>query len=469
MATSTPPVDSETFAAELVDLPLAADRLRLVGTDHAARLQQARLGAATRHLALVQARRPDDTATIAQLEARVAVETQAQRSYGAAVRTAETEIPARTSGQFILHGRVLSNGDPAPKLVVAAIGADGKVCRSTCTDDSGYFRIDLPVTKEGAEPVFLQVSDPQLAVLYRGSEAITPTDGGVAYRLIQLSGDRHKPCPPPPEQATMPDLLDRPESSAVAILGKFGLKLGQRLTQRAPEKAGLVISQTPEAGAPITAETSVTLVIGAAESGDTVAVPDVVGLTLDEASVKLEEAGTTLGTVSRRPAKPAGTILAQDPAAGTRVAPRTAVALALAIEPPTDLVRVPDLTGRLLEEADKILGEAGLTRGRITFRDDRRAGQVTAQDPKPDTEVAKGSHVDLVLGREQSAERTKVPDLTDRTLTEAQRELEATKLQLGATEGPKNGRVAEQKPEAAASVPAGSTVSIVLTRRSAPQ
>src|SRR5689334_3188317 len=138
MATSTPPVDSETFAAELVDLPLAADRLRLVGTDHAARLQQARLGAATRHLALVQARRPDDTATIAQLEARVAVETQAQRSYGAAVRTAETEIPARTSGQFILYGRVLSNGDPVPKLVVAAIGADGKVCRSTCTDGSGY-------------------------------------------------------------------------------------------------------------------------------------------------------------------------------------------------------------------------------------------------------------------------------------------------------------------------------------------
>src|SRR4051794_34129646 len=208
MATSTPPVDSETFAAELVDLPLAADRLRLVGADHAARLPQARLGAATRHLALVQGRRPDDTATIAQLEATVAAETQAQQSYAAAVDIAETEIPARTSGQFVLHGRVLDlNGDPAPKLAVAAIGADGKVRRSTCTDDGGYFRMDLPVTKDDPGPVFLQVSDAQRAVLYRGSEAIPPTDGDVAYRLIQLSGDRHEPCPPPPDQATMPDLL----------------------------------------------------------------------------------------------------------------------------------------------------------------------------------------------------------------------------------------------------------------------
>jgi len=177
----------------------------------------------------------------------------------------------------------------------------------------------------------------------------------------------------------------------------------------------------------------------------------------------------TLGTVSRRPANPAGTVLAQDPAAETRVAPRTAVALVLAVEPSTDLVRVPDLTGRLIEEADKMLREVGLARGRITFRDDRRAGQVIAQDPKPDTEVAKGSPVDLVLGRKESTEGTKVPDLADRTLTEAQRELESAKLQLGETEGPKNGRVASQKPEAGASVPAGSTVSVVLTRRSGPR
>ena len=115
-----------------------------------------------------------------------------------------------------------------------------------------------------------------------------------------------------------------------------------------------------------------------------------------------------------------------------------------------------------------MLREAGLARGRITFRDDRRAGQVIAQDPKPDTEVAKGSPVDLVLGPGKT-ERTKVPDLTDRTLTEAQRELESVKLQLGETEGPRTaGWRARSRRLEPRSRP-GPQVSIVLTRHSGPQ
>ena len=81
MATRKPAVEASALAEQMGDLPTAVDRLRLVGLDHAARVQQARLGAATRRLILARARRADDTAEIARLEAATTTEARAQRSY----------------------------------------------------------------------------------------------------------------------------------------------------------------------------------------------------------------------------------------------------------------------------------------------------------------------------------------------------------------------------------------------------
>ena len=65
MTGTRPPIDPESLAEQMGDLPKAGDRLRLVGLDHVARMQQARVGAANARLALAQARRPDDGETIA--------------------------------------------------------------------------------------------------------------------------------------------------------------------------------------------------------------------------------------------------------------------------------------------------------------------------------------------------------------------------------------------------------------------
>ena len=45
MATRKPMVEASALAEQMGDLPTAVDRLRLVGLDHASRVQQARLGA----------------------------------------------------------------------------------------------------------------------------------------------------------------------------------------------------------------------------------------------------------------------------------------------------------------------------------------------------------------------------------------------------------------------------------------
>ncbi len=459
------PADPDSLAEQMGDLPRASDQLRLVGLDHASRVQGARLGATSRRLALVQARRPDDNAAIAGLENRVAVETQALRSFQLAAQAAEIEVPARIAGTAVIHGRVFAeDGTPSTDVTVAAIDATGRSQRYACTDAKGYFRLNLPVTPDRSSAVFLQVSGPDQAVLYRDSEAAPLVDQGVTYRQIQLGAAGKPPCKEPPQRATMPDLLGQPETVAIATLGRLGLTLGQRLTQRDPERAGLVLSQEPAAGSPIDGKTSVTLVIGVAEAADTVTVPDVVGASRDEAAATLKKAGLEVGAVSTVPGDKPGTILKQDPAAGIAVAPGTAIALVVAVEKPDERIAVPQLVGTTLEEAERLLKQAGLARGRIELRDDRRVGIVLAQLPQAGSPAEKGSSVDLVVGRKAEVARAQVPDLRGTTLTEARAALDKAQLTLGEVSGPQNGRVIEQKPGPGTTVAAGAAVAIALAR-----
>jgi beta-lactam-binding protein with PASTA domain len=460
------PVEPDALAEQLDQIPAATDRVRLVGLDHAARLQKARLGATGRRLALLRARRPDDVTAIARIETALQTEQRVARAYQAGMQRGEIEVPSRDQALFVLHGRVFDQqGRPAGQLTVSAIEAEGSVRRFTCTDPRGYFRMDLPVESGAAPPkaVFLQVSDPDQAVLYRGEEALTPAPGGVVYREIRLSGARLEPCPIPPDRATMPHLLDRPEAEAVAILGRLGLKVGQRLTQRAPGRAGLVISQEPAAGTPITAKTSVTLVIGTAEQGDTVVVPNIVGGTVPEAEKLLKQANLELGQQSEKPGDPVGTVLDQSPAAGTRVAPGSAVSVVIASAPTDDRIAVPELIGKALKDAETILKDIGLRVGSVSFRDDDRVDQVLEQAPKAGERVAKGTAVELIVGRARDVERTKVPRVTGQTLAGAAEILEVARLKVGQVSGARAGKVTEQKPAAGAEVLVGTPVDLQLT------
>lgn len=457
-------VEPEALAEQLAQVPAATDRLRLAGLDHAARLQTGRLGATERRLALMRARRPDDTVGVARIEAALQAEQRVTRAYQAGVQRAEIEAPKRDQALFVLHGRVFDQqGAPAEQLTVSAIDAEGGVRRFTCTDAGGYFRMDLPANDASLKALFLQVSDADQAVLYRGDEALSPAPGGIVYREIRLSGARLEPCPIPPDRATMPHLLDRPEAEAIAILGRLGLKMGQRLTQRAPDRVGLVISQEPAAGTPITPTTSVTLVIGTVEQGDTVAVPNIVGQTVPEADGLLQDVGLSLGRRSEKTGAPVGTVLDQSPAAGTRVSPGTAVNVVVAVAPPDERVVVPEVIGTFLQEAEVILKDIGLQVGRVSFRDDDRVDRVLEQTPKAGERVAKETAVDLVVGRARAVEQVKVPDVLGQTLRGAAEILEATRLKVGQVTGSQDGRVREQKPQAGTEVQVGTPVDLRLS------
>lgn len=468
--TVKPPLPAEALTEEFGSIGPSADRLRLVGLDHATRLQAGRLGAAKRRLALAQARRPEETVEAERLQAALETERRAGGALGGAVVRAEIDRAEPSAEAGIVHGLLL--GDPkliAAMLTVAAIRADGSVRRFTCADAKGYFRMNLPSEDDGNAPIFLQVSDADQAVLYRGDEAIEANSGAVVYRQITLSGDRLPPCPIPPDKATMLRLLDLPESAALAALTRLGLELGIRTTQAAPGREGLVISQEPPAGQPVDASTRVALVIGVTPDADSVVVPNVIGLAQDKAEAALKQLGLAIGDVIQQSSpKSPGTIIAQSPPPGVRVPPNASVALTVAVAPPDDRIDTPDLIGKGQEDASKTLEELGLGVGRITFRDDDRVGLVVAQSPEPGTPVAPATAVNLTIGRKAAPDTTRTPNLIGRSAAAAREILAAAKLEVGQVAGPARGFVATQKPAAGTTIPLGSSVDFRLAPRDDP-
>jgi serine/threonine-protein kinase len=121
---------------------------------------------------------------------------------------------------------------------------------------------------------------------------------------------------------TVPNLVQRSVQEAQLALDNARLRVGA-LQDGYDDlvKAGLVIRQSPAAGATVPVDTPVTLVIS--RGPPLVDMPALAGRTLEEARTLLEEKGlviTHLRTVGTAEAEP-GRVLEQTPSAGTRMRP----------------------------------------------------------------------------------------------------------------------------------------------------
>lgn len=125
-------------------------------------------------------------------------------------------------------------------------------------------------------------------------------------------------------------------------------------------------------------------------------VPDIVGLSKEEAENKLFEAGFKTGEIfERESSTPQGTVTAQLPSGGSLAEPRAAVDLTVSR---VLSVKVPDLTGLELEAAKALLEKSGLQMGEVKKQlSGGKPGIVLAQSPKPGLEVEANSKVDLII------------------------------------------------------------------------
>jgi len=195
-----------------------------------------------------------------------------------------------------------------------------------------------------------------------------------------------------------------------------------------------------------------------------VTVPAVLGLTYDDASKRLGDSGLyhALGESRLSGEAPKSTVLAQTPAAGSRVLRRSKVTLDVSAG--QERRTIPDVVGKSRLGAEAMLREAGLQLGSVTERSSAQArGTVLSSQPAIGQVVPAGTAVDLAVSTGPS--ELAMPDVIGYHVTAARGTLE----QLGLTiwhvtfdsmSSAPAGRVLEQSPLAGTTVLPGAAITL---------
>ena len=157
-----------------------------------------------------------------------------------------------------------------------------------------------------------------------------------------------------------------------------------------------VLEQNPPAGSRELVGARVQLAVsGGQQMG---MVPTVSGMTREQAEVVLETAGFSVGEViEQASSQPRGEVIETRPAAGTQAPMPSPVSLVVSGGP--SVLRVPDLTGRSLGEARRLLEQIGLVVGDVQV-EGGGGSVVVGQAPDPGTSVSAGSRVILRVAGE---------------------------------------------------------------------
>jgi serine/threonine-protein kinase len=198
-----------------------------------------------------------------------------------------------------------------------------------------------------------------------------------------------------------------------------------------------------------------------------VEMPDLVGRTLPQAELISQQAGLTIAVTERAysPTVSQDIVLSQDQPPGKRVKRGRRIGVVLSLG--AQLVTVPDLVRRTLQEAQLALEGSGLQAGTLQEGHDEiaKAGTVIRQDPPAGSRVPLDTPVLMVISRGPA--QVEMPSLVGRTLADArllleERGLVITHLRTLATTAAEPGTVLEQSPPAATPLRPG-TVQIILT------
>ena len=200
-----------------------------------------------------------------------------------------------------------------------------------------------------------------------------------------------------------------------------------------------------------------------------VEVPDLRGMTEEEAREELK--GTGLGLDVENEAQPSnqyeeGEIMSQDPEPGKEVEAHTTITVVLSSGEEAKMTEVPDVVGRSEAEAEKMIQDANLiVRHDSDYSSEVEEGDVISSDPKAGTEVEEGTEVTIVISL--GAEQATVPDLRNRTASEAESALADAGLSGSASEeysdSVPEGQVISQGIDPGEKVEKGTTVSYVVS------
>jgi beta-lactam-binding protein with PASTA domain/tRNA A-37 threonylcarbamoyl transferase component Bud32 len=219
----------------------------------------------------------------------------------------------------------------------------------------------------------------------------------------------------------VPDVVGRDVDEARDILEEAGFEVDTE-PRNSPRPEDEVLEQDPEAGGRAEEGSTVVLTISAGRRQTTV--PEVVGLTLEDARDELRDARLDVGDTRREVNEevPENEVISQDPPAGEEVDRGSEVDLVVSSGP--DVVIVPDVINQSEDSAIAEISAAGLNEEvERAPSEDVDEGLVISQDPGPGEEVRSGDTVRILVS--EGTEEREMPDVTGQDGDEAENVLES--------------------------------------------
>lgn len=193
-----------------------------------------------------------------------------------------------------------------------------------------------------------------------------------------------------PEMIAVPTVIGKSRKEAADVLERAGFKVeyGEDEFSKTVE-VGNVCKQDPEGGVKAAKDSIIKIVIS--KGTESVVLPDLTNYTESDARSKLESLGFIVSIKresSDRVEK--GYVISQSPSSGQKIDKGTTVTIT--VSEGTNLVSVPDVTGKPVEQAKSTLQQAG-----FNVSVSGTGTKVKSMNPVGGNRVEKGSTITLVL------------------------------------------------------------------------
>ena len=202
------------------------------------------------------------------------------------------------------------------------------------------------------------------------------------------------------EKVTMPDVKGMNVDDARNTLTGLGILTEVVYEESDSVAEGVVISTDVSVGAQIDKGSKVTLTASAGNQG--VEVPNVVGLTFDEANTQLVSKGFLVNkTEDYSDTIEAGRVIAQTPADGNKAPKGSVITVTVSLGKEDTKIRVPNLIGLSEQDGTVEAIEAGLTVGSVThiYSDEVGEGMICYQSYSHGSYVDQGTSIDIKVSQ----------------------------------------------------------------------
>lgn len=202
-----------------------------------------------------------------------------------------------------------------------------------------------------------------------------------------------------------------------------------------------------------------------------VTVPNVVGMTVEEATKELEKYGLKIKTETIESDKEENTIVEMSPISASKA--KKGDIVTVKVSGGVGKVKVPDLRDYEINYIQDLLDQKGLKYNvNYEYNDNIKSGYLINQSPERDTEVAKGTAIELTISKGPEVKLVSVSNYLGQNVDTAKSDLEALGLVVTLEEQAtdresENGVVINQSIEGGAKISAGATIKLTYGKYTA--